>query len=137
VEAESLNYCFPERAAKEGRLCMGNEVVGILYELPDGRIANTYGFSKNWLQEDGTRSTAILYYFDDGRGGRRATNEEFQTWKPRRDLYDFPNARDPKLPYEFDLLWDFKYASQLVANVVGHPDEIAIRDSMKFHNITI
>ncbi len=106
-----------------------NDVVGILYELPDGRIVNTYGFQD--------RGDVILYYFDDGKGGLKTTNEEFQTWKPRRDLYDFPNARNPKLPYEFDLLWDFKYISQLVADLVGHPEEKSIRDSLKFYNIII
>ena len=80
-----------------------NNTVGIHYELPDGRIAYTYGFMEN----------TIMYYFDDGKGGRSATDAEFQTWTPRRDLRDFPNARDPRLPDEFDTLWDIKYMSEL------------------------
>ncbi len=41
------------------------------------------------------------------------TNDEFQTYKPRKDLENFPNAKDPELPYVFDLLYDIKWASRL------------------------
>jgi len=104
-----------------------NNTVGIHYELPDGRIAYTYGWqgSKN----------IILYYFDDENGGREVTIEEFQTWKPRQDLRDFPNAKDPRLPYVFDLFWDIKYLSQLKEEVCGHKYEDEIREKMKEYDI--
>jgi hypothetical protein len=41
------------------------------------------------------------------------TYAEYWTWKHRRDLTDFPNAKDPLLPYVFDLFWDIKHLSEL------------------------
>ena len=83
-----------------------NDTVGIYYELPDGRIVYTFGFSKipNYI---------IRYYFNDGSGPREISNEEFQTWIPRRDLKDWPDSKDPVLPYEFDLHFDIKRESEL------------------------
>ena len=72
-----------------------NNTIGIYYELPNGQIAYTYGW-------DG-RNKTISYRFDDKQGGRTISQKEFDTWKPRRDLNDFPNATDPRLPYIFDL----------------------------------
>lgn len=79
--------------------------IGILYELPDGRIARTTGWSG--------RTSLVTYHFDDGKPSRLVPDHEFQTWKPRGDLSDFPDARDPRLPYVFDLHWDIKHASEL------------------------
>jgi len=106
-----------------------NDTVGIHYELPDGRIVRTFGFN-------GIEKT-IKYYFDDGEGGRTATDVEFQTWKPREDLRDFPNAKNPRLPYEFDLLWDIKYMSDLHRELVGHQFEADIRDCMERHEVVL
>ena len=107
-----------------------NNTIGIHYELPDGRIAYTYGWS-------GTEGT-ISYYFDDNKGGRTVTQDEFNTWKPRRDLKDFPDARDPRLPYVFDLFWDIKCVSQLKRELSwGHEDEKEIRKRMREHNIVL
>lgn len=107
-----------------------NNTIGIHYELPDGRIAYTYGWSG--------KENLVSYYFDDGNGGRTVSIDEFQTWKPRRDLGDFPNARDPRLPYVFDLFWDIKYMSQLKRELSwGHRDEKEIREIMRDHNIVL
>lgn len=84
---------------------MSDKVIGILYETPSGEIVRTFGW-------DG-RTREVRYYFDDGAGGRTASEAEFDTWKPRPDLEDFPNARDPRLPAIFDLVWDLKYQSEL------------------------
>ncbi len=104
-----------------------NDTIGIHYELPDGSIVRTYGFGPD----------GIKYYFDDGKGGRLATDEEFQTWKPRKDITDFPNASDPRLPYEFDLHWDIKYTSDLKEEVRGHRYEDEIRECAKRHGVEI
>lgn len=106
-----------------------NNIIGIHYELPNGKIARTYG----WNGVDKT----VRYYFDDGKGARTATQAEFDTWKPRRDLEDFPNARDPKLPYVFDLLWDIKYMSELRRELVDHDDRDAIMEQIRQHNIEL
>jgi hypothetical protein len=39
-------------------------------------------------------------------------------WQIRHDVQDFPNAKNPRLPYAFDLLWDLKYYSQLKGSVL-------------------
>lgn len=106
-----------------------NDTIGIHYELPDGRIAYTFGWN-------GIENT-IQYRFDDDEGTRLVSKEEFDTWKPRRDLLDFPNARDPRLPYVFDLFWDIKYLSQLKSELHWHEDEEAIRKMMSDNGITL
>jgi hypothetical protein len=83
-----------------------NLTIGAFYELPDGGIARTYGWN-------GTLRT-VWFHLDDGFGGHQATEEETATWKPRLDLQDFPEARDPMLPYDFDLSHDIKRRSELV-----------------------
>lgn len=105
-------------------------VIGIHYELPDGRIVYTYGF--NDVEK------TVQYYFDDDKGGRTANYAELNKWKPRRDLKDFPNAKDPRLPYVFDLFWDIKYMSQLKNELArGHKDENEIKEKMREHNIVL
>ena len=105
-------------------------IVGVYYELPDGRIAYTYGFN-------GTSKT-VVYYFDDDNGSHSVSYDEIQTWKMRRDLKDFPNARDPRLPYVFDLYWDLKYLSDLKAAIENNHDDLdSIRAAMTDHSIAV
>lgn len=88
-------------------------VVGAFYELPCGKIARTYGH---------TKESEVLFYFDDGQGGRTEKDDVvLRTWKQRNDLSDFPNARDPRLPYVFDLFWDIKHQSEL-QEILNDPD---------------
>ncbi len=82
-----------------------NLTVGVFYELPDGRITKTYG--GNSVKRE------VSHYFDKENSNTISSFEEVKLWKKRKDLKDFPNARDPKLPYEFDLNWDIKYESEL------------------------
>lgn len=107
-----------------------NMKIGIFYELPCGRIAKTYG-------TDGS-GQRVQYYFDDEGGSHTASTETLSTWKPREDLADFPNARDPRLPYEFDLFWDIKYKSDLVRAINNNHDDLdSIREAMERHAIRI
>lgn len=108
---------------------MDNIVIGLLYQLPDGQIARLFGANGPTQQ--------VRYYFDDGQGERTAHVSEISGWVPRRDLADFPNARDPRLPYVFDLLWDLKYLSCLREELEGHRDESKIRKKMAEHNIQL
>jgi hypothetical protein len=107
---------------------IGSVVIGIFYERPDGSIVKTYGW-------DGTDK--IVSYYDEVKYGYAHT-EEFETWKPRQDLNDFPNAKDPILPYEFDLCWDIKHTSQLRKTLENdHPDKNEILEMMESYGITI
>jgi len=106
-----------------------NIVIGTLYELPDGRVVRTY--RSNGITGE------IGYYFDDDTGSHTIKEKECGGWKERRDIRDFPNARDPRLPYVFDLLWDIKYMSQLKQELDGHDDEEDIREEMLKNNISI
>ena len=102
-------------------------VVGAFYERPNGEIIYTYGWN-------GINHT--LQYYTDGGPGRSAPEKEVETWKPL-DIRDFPNAKDPRLPYTFDLLWDIEYMSQLRRELKGHPEEKEIRETMKEYGVEL
>lgn len=110
---------------------MTDVVIGIFYELPDGRIARTYGWS-------GT-SRMVAYYFDTDEPRGSISSDDMADWKQRRDLTDFPNARDPRLPYVFDLFWDLKHISELnqVLRAGEHDDIDEIRAMVTEHNLPI
>lgn len=102
---------------------MSNNTFGIYYETPDGRIAYAYG----------VRDGYIRYMFDDDNDEPPVSLEEFDTWKPRQDLKDFPNARDPRVSYVYDLLWDIKHKSQLDWALQHHPDRDEIKLLVEEH----
>jgi hypothetical protein len=105
-------------------------VIGRFYETPDGLIARTFG----WTGHNKT----IRYYFDDNGGSYEVHVDVFQTsWKPRFDLEDFPNARDPRLPPAFDLCWDVKHRSELVRLLAQDGDEKALHEAMVSHGIVL
>ena len=104
--------------------------VGIFYEMPNGQIAYTYGFDD--------RKKIVSYRLDGDTTGRVVTYEEIKKWKPRFDLYDFPDSSDPKLPYLFDLNWDIKYMSDLRRVLAsGHPHLDEIKQAMQKFGITV
>jgi hypothetical protein len=106
---------------------MSNIIVGIFYELSDGRIAYTVGFNGP--------SQTISYRFDGG-DNLTASYAEVETWKQRTDLKDFPNAIDPRLPYSFDLFFDIKTMSQLKRALNECScRENELREMMNDHNI--
>lgn len=91
---------------------VGDIWVGAYYETPNG-IAYVYGCGPE----------GVTYRCDDDEDRPNVSIEEVvSTWKIRRDLKDFPNARDPRLPYVFDLFWDIKYTSELKAIISGKWD---------------
>lgn len=103
-------------------------IVGVLYELPSGKIARSFGSGPSGVQ----------YYFDDGKGGHLASHEEVKAWKHRADLNDFPNARDPRLPYTFDLHWDIKHRSELVQALAdGHEDRQDMLKAVVQHQVDL
>ena len=104
-----------------------NNTAGIHYETPEGRIAYVYGLS----------NIEVSYYYDDGKAGRTASLEVFDTWKERRDLKDFHNTSDPRLPYEFDLNWDVKHVSELKLFLQDHEDNKAMFEAMVRNNISL
>ena len=102
---------------------------GCFYESPDGRILRTTGWSG---------ATRLVHYnFDDGQGTRTAQAAEYQAWKRREDLADFPNARDPRLPYDFDLLWGVNRRSQLVELLRNAEEAPTVREVMARHGIEL
>lgn len=105
-------------------------VIGIFYEAPDGRIAKSYG----WEGKAGLVSA----YFDDDAGSFTVAEKEFRTdWKPRPDLGDFPNARDPRLPYVFDLFWDIKRRSELLVMLASGEDHEEVTQTMGRHGVVL
>lgn len=106
-------------------------IIGAYYELDNGSIAYLVGW--NGLAKTGEYKT------DNGKkvSYHSVSLEQFQTWKVRRDLHDFPNASDSRLPYVFDLFWDLKYTSDLKRELAGHDAEDEIRQTMAEHKIKI
>lgn len=82
-----------------------NVVIGAFYELPGGRIARTYGWSGS--------TRMVAYYFDTDEPRGSISVDDMADWILRKDLFDFTDARDPRLPYVFDLHWDIKHMSEL------------------------
>jgi len=104
-------------------------VIGSFYEDPDGRIARTFGW-------DGATRT-VSYYYDDGKGGRTIGEADFASWKRRADLGDFPDARDPRLPYVFDLFWDVKHLSEIPALLANEEERAEVLEKMREHGIPL
>jgi len=111
-----------------------NDTIGIFYELPNKKIAHVTGWNGP--------SRKIRYYFEGDNKIRSTSEDKWFTWKPRRDLRDFPNAKDPRLPYVFDLFWDLKYKSQLYNAISDESDfsseEIeAIKEEIERNSIVL
>jgi hypothetical protein len=104
-------------------------VVGCYCESPDGRIAKSIG----WAGAE----RLLCVRFDGEEGSQAITYDEFSGfWKYRRDLKDFPDAKDPVLPSDFDLLYDVKRRSDLVA-LLGSGDEAGVRRAMALTGVVL
>lgn len=107
-----------------------HHIVGGCYYDTGAGVALIYGFM-------GDR---IMYRYDDHREHQSCTHAEASKWK-KLDIRDFPNARDPKLPYDFDLHYDIKYLSQLKMELNGElnwcNDHKHLHELIKLHNIII
>ncbi len=104
-------------------------VIGGFYQMPNGIVAKTYGWN-------GERRT-VAYFLDGDEGyGSVAADELESSWRRRPDLRDFPNAKDPALPYVFDLNWDAKRRSDLVPLLAGE-DADEVRAAMAGNGIVL
>lgn len=98
-------------------------VIGAYYETLDKKIAYTYE----------TGPDGITYRFDDDSGGHLISREEFIKWKRRDDLRDFPNARDPRVHYVFDLNYDLKYTSDVIRHLRDNPNDSSVIELIATH----
>lgn len=109
-------------------------IIGVFYEKPDGEIIYTYGYYPHPNIKDGYD----ISYYADHKTPQVCNKKEFQTYKLRSDLKDFPNAIDPRLPYIFDLYWDIKHTSELKKVLQrGHVDILAIKEQIVINNIVL
>lgn len=101
-------------------------VIGAFYRTSSGEIVKTWrGFDDQ-----------VGCYKDDGSPSFYVTVAEMANWE-RLHIRDFPNARDPLLPYSFDLFWDIKHMSELKrALLEDHDDLEEIEEMMATHGIT-
>lgn len=86
-----------------------NDVVGIYYQDPKGIIWYYYGSTKTHI---------IVYNSQDKH--KKITKKQFQKWKPREDLVDFADTKNPRLPYIFDLFFDIKRTNEFLAYFNAH-----------------
>jgi len=98
-------------------------IIGAYYETLDNKIVYTYGSGPD----------GIKYRFDDDSGGHLISKEDFFKWKIRNDLRDFPNARDPRVPYIFDLNYDLKYTSDVVRYLKDNPNDSNVIELIASH----
>jgi hypothetical protein len=98
--------------------------VGTYYENQKGEIAYSYMWNKQHL---------TLRYEDDTVVN--VTENEIGEWKERRDLQDYPNSKDPVLPYVFDLFFDLKRMSDLKDYINRYGKNDDLEEIIKNHNI--
>jgi hypothetical protein len=81
----------------------------------------------------------VSYCFDTDEPAGSIFEGDMAEWKLRRDLTDFPNARDPRLPYVFDLYWDIKHKSELehILRQGTHADIDEIRLLVAEHGLSV
>lgn len=85
-------------------------IIGGYYRRPvEGDVVLTYGGSKDWVH----------WQTDDHQSHGRSSRDEMDTWEFLEGVRDFPDAKDPRLPYEFDLHYDVHTLSQLVSEFNG------------------
>jgi hypothetical protein len=116
--------------ARIQRIGKSDVLIGVFHRRQDGSIALVGGWD--------ARERSVAYALDDDAGVRIATEAEYEAWTAREDLADFPDARDPALPYVFDLNFDLKHRSALVRllkDAEAPADEI--RAMMKDHGIVL
>jgi len=85
------------------------DIIGVFYELPDGSIVKTTGWDGRHPERE------LVSFYREGGDGESILKSKTEGWKQRPDLKDFPNAKNPRLPYVFDLFWDIKYTSEIIA----------------------
>lgn len=103
-------------------------VIGAYYTLMDGQVAYVTGCNSDYL--------SVSYRLDDEYGLRRIPVYDTKDWVRRPDLRDFPNAQDPRLPYDFDLYWDLKYESEVRRALErGHDDAGDIIHALHSHGL--
>lgn len=78
--------------------------LGCYYEMPNGTIIDTIG-------ADGKGS--IYCQYENGKS-LKVSSSDLAKFKIRLDLKDFPNSKNPLLPYVFDLNWDIKRRQDLI-----------------------
>lgn len=105
---------------------MNGVTLGAYYEDPNGKIAYSYMWNTKQL---------TLRYEDDTVVN--ITENEIGEWKERRDLLDYPNSKDPILPYVFDLLFDLKRMSDLRTYLKRYAKNDNLEEIMKNNNIKV
>lgn len=103
-------------------------VIGGFCEFPDGRIASVIGW--NSLEQ------SYQCRFENGQS-IIVSKFDRHFIKSRADLFYFPDAKDPHLPYEFDMMYGIKNLSDLKAEINRgiHKDDLLIM--ARHHNIKI
>lgn len=104
-------------------------VIGAYYKTDKG-VAYVYGGGSGEIQ----------YRYDDDKPSLNCTYNDASTWE-RLNIRDFPNARDPRLPYDFDLHFDIKYMSQLKMELAGQlgwcDDREFLQELIDHHGIDV
>lgn len=94
-------------------------IIGTFYQTPEGKIIYTYM---------GTQQGIGAY--EDGGKPRTYSYVEMAKMKLLDKIRDFPHAKDPRLPYVYDLNWDIKRVSELRRAIEEYP---GILDVLRTH----
>jgi hypothetical protein len=102
-------------------------IVGAYYNCVDGDIVRIIR----------QRHTTVSYRYAESSVLHECDVSVVSQWELRRDLHEFPDVLDLRLPIDFDLLWDIKYVSELRRTLSGHAEEIEIRRLMHDLGVSI
>jgi hypothetical protein len=103
--------------------------VGAYHETPLGEIVLTYGAGPDY----------VVYKNESGQVTKITPEEYHKNLKLRQDLKDYPNSKDPVLPYEFDLYYDIKRQSELryLLKTAGPRKKLHLESMIKTYNIKL
>ena len=93
----------------QGDTHKNTRVLGGYYRRPvEGDVVMTYGVGPGF----------VMFRTEDGEG-TSGSRETMDAWELLEGARDFPNAKDPRLPSEFDLHYDTHTLSQLAQEFDG------------------
>jgi hypothetical protein len=110
--------------------------IGFFYEAPDGTIVKNHDWN--------TSDKVVEYFVEEDDQPRFIATEIWETWQRRADLHDFPGAVDPRMAYEFEILWGIKCRSDLIRLLTHGPenpddgfDLDHLKAAMRRHNVVL
>lgn len=95
---------------------MSGLIIGAYYFKPDGICVYVYACHND---ENGI---PYYYYREEEKDGSKILAKDCQDWVISTSG-DYPNTKDPRVPYIFDLIWDIKRVSDIKKHIECYPND--------------